>query len=525
MYPSMYPSYESDPGLDPALGAMRDALLYDETVLPVRPFETWKEALSKLFPTTFHISFSEAQKNYWSWVWSIQPKVRPRPYVLLLPRGGGKTTSCEVTPILLGADNIRNYCWYIQETQTQADKRIEYIAEKLESVFIATHYPQMNERWIGKYGNVGGWRRSYVRTASNIVFEAVGLDKAVRSAKSGDRRPDVIIIDDIDSKYDTAKSIARKIGTLTHTLLPAATSDAVIIFVQNLMHPHSIASKLANSKDIDFLQDRIISGPYPALTNFEHMRVYDEEIERDRTVIIQGTPLWDGQGILECQNYIDTYGLTSFNTECQQEVDKIEGSIWEFVEFRHCNVDEVPKMEIGCVWCDPAVTETDSSDCQGIQADGMDKDGNIYRFMSQEQRDSPLRTVKTAIIWCVELGFTHVGIETDQGGDTWKVVFDKGWDDLCEDPEYLDIGHTTLKPRFHQAKAGAGYGSKAHRNNLMLAGYEEGNVLHVRGYHEILESSLYRFLRVKPYDLADAAFWSWDFLKHRRWRTKQADAR
>ena len=59
----------------------------------------------------------------------------------------------------------------------------------------------------------------------------------------------------------------------------------------------------------------------------------------------------------------------------------------------------------------------------------------------------------------------------------------------------------------------------------MLAGYEKGEVIHVRGYHDLLESSLYRFLKIKPYDLADVAFYGYDFLSNKRWNDKVADAR
>ena len=515
-----------DSGLKVALSAMKQNILFDEEELyEERPFVGWEVALKSLFPNTFKKGFSEAQIDYWNWVWSINPKDRPRPYVLILPRGGGKTTSCEVTPILLGADNVRKYCWYIQETQSQADKRVDTIAEKLESPEMSLHYPLMSERWIGKFGNIGGWRRSFVRTSSNVVFEAVGLDRAARSSKIGDMRPDLIIIDDVDSKFDTDRAIQKKLDLLTHTLLPAAASNAVIIFVQNLVHYNSIASRLSDVRNTEFLQDRIISGPHPAMHEFETARVYDEDLGRNVDKIVYGFPLWEGQGVEECQNYINTFGLTSFKTECQHEVENIGGSVWAKIQFVHCEPEDVPDLEVGCVWCDPAVTDNDDSAANGIQADGLGIDGKIYRFLSHEEQDGPVETIKTAILWAVELGFDYVGIETDQGGDLWEITYDNIWDQLIKDRNYPEIGDTIEKPEFFEAKAGAGFGSKAHRNSLMLADYEGDNVVHVLGFHKILEGALYRFLRIKPYDLADAAFWGWDFLKNRRWEEMLADAR
>jgi hypothetical protein len=513
-----------NPNLKSAFSAMQTNLIQDDKA-GESSFDSWSVALRTLFPTTFIHEFSEAQIEYWDWVWSIEKGVRPRPYTYILPRGGGKTTSCEVTGILLGAENKIKYCWYIQETQTQADKRIANIAEKLESVFVSNYYPSMSERWVGKFGNEGGWRRSFVRTASNIVFEAIGLDKAARSSKVGDVRPDLIIIDDVDSKYDTEAAVKKKLGLLTHTLLPAADSNAVIIFSQNLVHYNSIASKLADQDNTEFLQDRIISGPYPALYDFHHVKEYDPILDREVDKITNGEPLWQGQGIEECQNYINTYGLTSFNTECQHEVETGLGSIWADMIFQRCTYEDVPDILVGCVWCDPAVTNTKISDCYAIQADGLGADNKIYRLMSSEEKSTPLVTLEKAILWCVELGFDFVGVETDQGGDTWEVVYNTAWKGLIANRNYPHIGDTTKKPKFREAKAGAGFGSKAHRNSLMYSDYELGKVIHVIGHHEILEGSLHRFLVAKPFDLADAAFWGWDFLSNRRWAAGVGRAR
>jgi len=172
------------------------------------------------------------------------------------------------------------------------------------------------------------------------------------------------------------------------------------------------------------------------------------------------------------------------------------------------------------------VTHKTTSACYAIQADGLGIDKKIYRFMSSEEQSTPLETLKKGLIWCVELGFNYFGVETDQGGDTWEVVFDTAWKELIADRNYPNIGDTTLKPNFCEAKAGEGFGSKAHRNSLMLAGYQTNAVLHVQNqYADILEKSLYRFLILEPYDLGDASFWSWDFLSNQRYLDKEAKAR
>ena len=76
-----------------------------------------------------------------------------------------------------------------------------------------------------------------------------------------------------------------------------------------------------------------------------------------------------------------------------------------------------------------------------------------------------------------------------------------------------EVEKTVRKPDFRQAKAGAGHGPKAHRASLMLADYEKARFIHVIGTHELLERALRRYLLRKPFDLVDAAYWSWNDLR------------
>jgi phage terminase large subunit-like protein len=111
--------------------------------------------------------------------------------------------------------------------------------------------------------------------------------------------------------------------------------------------------------------------------------------------------------------------------------------------------------------------------------------------------------LRLAIRKAIELGATTVGVETDQGGDTWYTVYKAAAQAIGID----------RPPRFEQAKAGAGHGPKAERASRMLADYERGRIVHVTGTHETLERALRRFPRSKPFDLVDAAYWSWHDLR------------
>jgi len=252
--------------------------------------------LSDLFSSYVENDFAQRHVELWEWVWSIRAGRRPHPFVAIWPREGGKSTSAELAAVAVGArkvdgQTIRHYVWYVRETQEQADGSVTNIMDMLESAGIERYYPDLGQREIGKFGSQRAWRRQQLRTASGFVVDAIGLDTAVRGAKVKERRPDFIILDDIDGKHDTAKATVKKIETLTTSVLPAGSQDCAVLAIQNLIIPNGVFARLANTADeiADFLADRIVSGPYPA--------VIDPEVEqRDgRFVLVGGTPTWDGQ--------------------------------------------------------------------------------------------------------------------------------------------------------------------------------------------------------------------------------------
>jgi len=475
--------------------------------VPDTPPEHWADWLRAYFPTYTTHAFGRHHVELWEWAWAIRSGERPRPFVAIWPRGGAKSTSAEMAVCALGARVARRYTLYICRTQEQADDHVGNVASLLESERFGAAYPQITERMLGKYGNSRGWRRNRLRTSTGFTVDAIGLDTAARGVKLEEQRPDLIVLDDLDDPLDSPATVERNIIVLTRSLLPAGTDDVAVLGVQNLVREDGIFARLADDR-ADFLADRIVSGPLPALLNEAH------EVIDGRTVLVAGDPVWEGQNLEACQRIVERDGISSFLIESQHEVDQFRGGTFADIEFRHCEWAEVPDLVRVAVWCDPAVTDKDSSDANGIQADGLGRDGKLYRLFSWERRASPEVTLRTAILKAVELKGDHVGIETDQGGDVWRPAYDKIWADLVASGE---IPEGTRKISMRQEKAGAGFGPKAHRGQQMLPDYERGQIVHVIGTHALLERSLRRFPLRKPFDLVDACFWSHHALRRPGW--------
>lgn len=472
------------------------------------PFTDWRDWCLSVFPQYYHDNFGERHIAFWEHIEKIGEVEHLPALVAIWPRGSGKSTTIEGAIVRIAAKRAKRYGWYICATQDQADKHVATVAGMLEASTISFYYPDLSKRLLDKYGQSEGWKRNLLRCATGFTLEAIGIDKAVRGGKMDWARPDLLIFDDIDARHDSLNTIEKKIQTITESILPAGSNDSAIVFVQNLIHKDSIASMLTGKGDkpADFMQRRKVLGPYPAVDD-----LVTEQTE-EGTKIVSGTATWAGQSLSICEQQINLWGLSAFLREAQHEVDDPPGGIWDHIVFQQCRYDKVPELVKGSVWVDPAVTSTDNSDCHAIQADGLGIDGKLYRFYSWEGITSPEDSLKRAILKAIELGFDTVGVESDQGGDAWRSVYNESWRMLVESDEYPQITADVKKPTFKQAKAGSGHGSKVHRNSLMLTAYEQSRVIHVIGTSHALERALKRFPKKKPFDLVDAAYWGFDDL-------------
>jgi hypothetical protein len=500
----------------------------------------WQTWLKTLFPQTFTAPFAARHVVLWQWLESIETNAKPTPaaFVDVEPRGGGKTTAAETAVIRLGAREARRFVLYVRSTQEKANESIGSIASKIESQNVERHYPLLSQRSLGKYGQSKGWTMSLLRCANAFNVLALGLDVAVRGVKLGDYRPDLIIFDDVDDEHDSPAVIKKKVDTITKSIIPAGAVHCAYLVVQNMIHVRSIVTSLVEDT-ADFLHDRLVSGPHPAVENLAYeARPHPERGYR----IVGGEATWAGQDLATCEQQINEWGLSSFLREAQHEVEE-SGGIWDHIEFRHIEFRQLPDLVDGEVWVDPAVTSTDESDCQAIVAGGISDDGDIYALYGWENISSPLETLKRALLKAIEYGFRYVGVETDQGGDTWVSVYQLAWQAIVDGDEYPHVVNRETaaalgvpvdhhphvetfinrndewqpyeRPSLLTAKAGAGHGSKVERNQRMLTDYERGQVIHVIGTHTAVERSLRRFPQ-KPLDLADAAYWLWYHLQRKR---------
>jgi hypothetical protein len=433
-------------------------------------------------------------------------------FIAIWGRGGGKSTNAETGVTWLGAEERRKYCLYVSSTQEKADTHVASIAGLIESKNFGSYYHKMSMRAKGKFGNIKGWRREHLQAANGFSVDAFGLDSGLRGIKIDEQRPDIIILDDIDEKFESPKTTLKKAQVITDTVLPSGSTDVAVLFIQNLIAMDSIASRLIDMR-ADFLRKRTVSGPFPAIDNFEY------EAKADGTyTIVSGTPTWAGQTLEIAESQINLWGISAFKREAQHQVES-SGGIWDEVVWQLIETPQLPKFKRIVGWVDPAVTDKPESASQGISIGGITFDGVLIGLYFWEGITSPEEALERAIYQGWLWGAEHVGVETNQGGDTWKSVWTlaskkveekiiKEW--KAANPDRPSVPPVSL-PRYTDAKAGAGDGPKIERNGQLLTEYERGNVKHLVGTNRVIEKALRRFPN-PPLDAADSWWWVWQDL-------------
>jgi predicted phage terminase large subunit-like protein len=330
--------------------------------------EGWQMWLATLFWSYISrndrlVPFAPRHEELWEWFWNLRLGHRPRPFVGIWPRGGAKSTTAEMGVVMVGGRRSRTYVLYVSGTQDQADDHVANVAGMLESRQIATFYPELGTRLLSKFGHSRGWRRNRLRAAGRFTVDAIGLDKAARGLKLDELRPDLIVLDDIDAEDDSPDTVEKKIRTLTTKILPLGARDMAVLAIQNLVHANSIFSRLASDSledGADFLADRYVSGPHPAVQNLQHEERDIPSLGRRVHVITGGEPTWEGQDLEVCQAQIVDWGLRAFLKEAQQEVKSDDEAFFQRSWWRFYDEDELAEQGLK-----PQLISVDAADEDG----------------------------------------------------------------------------------------------------------------------------------------------------------------
>ena len=342
----------------------------------------WAKWLVEVLPDTFvprsgeFVAFADYHREFWEWVWEIEPGQGIEALLTPWPRDSGKSRSVEAACVYLTGEKKRRYVLYCSETQPRADQHLDAIEGLLGRPTVQARYPDLCEKSKGKFGVAKEWNVTLMRTKLGASFASAGLDKAVRGSRLDDQRFDFIALDDIDSDRDSAHAVAKKETTISRAIIPAGDrGKTAIVFPQNLVHGNSVMCHILDGK-ADFLRDRRVSGPHPAVLGLE----YTEEIIDGKRLcrITKGTPTWDGMPLDDCEKMMNDEGPAAFLAERQHIREAKLGALWTRDIIHENRRDRPVQLVTITVNVDPETSSDPTGSKTGITVTAKAADGHGY---------------------------------------------------------------------------------------------------------------------------------------------------
>ena len=412
------------------------------------PLWHWGDWIRDVLPGPFRSPLGDRHRRLWDHVDGVELGGYVFPRVEVWPRGSGKTTTAEAIAAFLGTTGRRKFVLYVRETQRQANASVQAIGEKLLSPGVERWMPMHATRAVNKFGISKGFSTNVLRTAGGFNVVALGLDAAGRGIKLDDFRPDAIIFDDIDGRHDSEAATKKKIETLTDSILPMGGNDTVVLFMQNLIIANGIVSRLTDGR-ADFLQDRIVAGPYPAVEGLT-WEWQDREVPtaeggtevRKFAIITGGRATWEGQDLQACQRRIIQYGITSFLRECQHKVRDVEGALWHsgLIGANRIGPAQVPaSFRYIAVGVDPSGSRKGSGDDTGIVVSGLAYDGTIITLADRSCPGDPDEWAREAVKAAVEFEADVIVAEKNFGGEMVRSVLKNAMHAMRSEPGGEDV--------------------------------------------------------------------------------------
>jgi hypothetical protein len=414
------------------------------------------ETHNRLSFADFHRELIEAAKD---WVHKPDgPREARDCYVA--PRGVGKSTWLfTILPVWAAAHGHIKFIVAFSDSADQAKNHLATIRGEFDTNdLLRQDFPLLCEPKVRRTGGAlakktVSARVDQIEQANDFIMKAKGSGTAARGLKSGKRRPDLIILDDIEpgeEKYSPAV-MAQRLRWMLETVFHL-NEHARVIIVGTVTAPGSIMHQMVESvlhptdETPEWIEEQRIKVHYypPIILN-------DDGTERS---------CWPAKWPIE---YLKQYENTrEYKKEFLNQPVSPTGDYWSDSDFL---IEDLPTVFDVLVF-DPAVTDNDHSHATGMAIIGFNTERRaaVVKFATT-LRLPPARLRDTAL-WYLdqypEIGL--VRIESNQGGDTWKSVFH-------DIPVRVELSWSKLP--------------KILRVTRLLNAYQRGKVYHYRSLNRL----------------------------------------
>lgn len=333
------------------------------------------------------------------------------------PREMGKSTFFFLLLPMWGAATGRiHFAAAFADSGAQAEGHLSTFKRELdENELLRSDYPKLCRPARRPRGSNVSDNRNLLHASSGFVFAARGIDSGTLGMKVGARRPDLIILDDVEpgeSNYSEYQ-VEKRLGTITDVVLPLNVRARVCL-VGTVTMPGSIVHQLVEHekgvgpaawvKDEGFAVHH--AQPFVEGEGGERVSVWPEK--------------WPTNYLLGIEH------TRSFAKNFRNEPVATDGAYWRPDHFVY-DPDPGP-ITVCLLSVDPAVTKKTTSDYSGFAVVGLvpgqKPSGSRASVMHAERRRATGSELRERALALCEMfpQITHILVETNQGGDLWREV-------------------------------------------------------------------------------------------------------
>lgn len=432
-----------------------------------------KDASGSITLSEFHLDLSDYGKT-----WAKRDTEPDGHWAsFIAPRGCGKSTWLfHILPLWAAAYEYRTFAAAFSDAANQAEGHLlNFKMELRTNPYLINDFPDLCEPMRGKDGRPiadSAWRT--IRK-NGFVFDANGIDTNSLGKNALGRRPDLIILDDIEKgeKNYSEYQAAQQKNTVIDDISPMGSPGYHMVFVGTTTMPNSVmdqfrkyADGYSEDKDLLWIKERGVNVYYyPAIL------ASDDGSERS---------IWPEKWPLEWltkERHKRYFAKNFMNKPTNQD-----GQFWDDGDLSY---DEAEEYGNTIISVDPAVTRGKVSDYTGIAvlSRGIGKDGKervyVREAMQVKLSPSDLSDRVASLADTYDAGVIYV--EVNQGGDLWKDVFKSI-------PSKYISKHQSLSKEIRAGKA--------------LNFYQQDKVRHVRVFPH-LEEQMWAFPKVSHDDVID----------------------
>lgn len=349
------------------------------------------------------------------------------------PRGHAKSTVMSLQNVLHAAlYGYKRYILLISDTEAQAVGFLDAIKNELET----------NERILADFGEQAGkvWKTGSIVLANGCRIDAVGSGQKLRGRRNYERRPDLILCDDIenDEGVRTAEQRQKTADWFWKAVCKSGDRYTDILVIGTILHHDSLLSNLLENPGFQSRKYRAVLSepPSPLWQTWENLATDLADPEREKTAhaffFKHRKEMLTGAKVLwpEKLSYYDlrlmrlTEGEAAFNSEMQNQPIDPAACLFSAQWFRYYDPAATDFRSSSFQfygYCDPSLGRTATSDYSAIVTLAVEEDSGLaYVYDADIQRRHPDKIISDILDKERQLrrevgrGYTLFGAETNQ---------------------------------------------------------------------------------------------------------------